>query len=350
MLRVLLLADTHLGLDMPRRPRVERTRRGPELFATFERALAPALAGEADLVVHGGDLLFRSKVGGALVAAALEPLLAVADRGVPVLLVPGNHERSALPYPLLAAHENLHVFDRPRSFALAIRGMNVVAAGFPCERDNIAGVFADRVAASCAGGAADVRLLCLHQAVEGAAVGPADFVFRAGPDVVPGRAIPAGFAAVLAGHIHRRQTLTRDLAGRPLAAPVLYPGSTERTSFAERDETKGFLMLAIEPDPGCGGRLRRVEPRDLPAREMRVVTVAADGLGAAALRERLARALAAQPVAALVQVRIEGSLRADAATALRTAELRQLHPPSMIVELRLSPPAGTGARAHGSQA
>jgi hypothetical protein len=29
---------------------------------------------------HGDDLLFRSRVGGALVAAALEPLLAVADR------------------------------------------------------------------------------------------------------------------------------------------------------------------------------------------------------------------------------------------------------------------------------
>ncbi len=334
MLRVLLLADTHLGLDLPQRPRVERARRGADLFANFERALAPARRGEADLVVHGGDLLFRSKVGGALVAAALEPLLAVADRGVPVLLVPGNHERSALPYPLLAMHENLHVFDRPRSFAFTIRGMTVAAAGFPCERDDIAGVFADRVAASGGGGRADVRLLCLHQAVEGATVGPADFVFRAGPDVVTGRAIPAGFAAVLAGHIHRHQVLTRDLAGRELAAPVLYPGAIERTSFAERGEIKGYLMLEIEPDAACGGRLRRWELCTLPAREMRVVTVSASGLDGRELRDRLARLLAAEPETALVQVRVEGALEADAAAALRAAELRRLHPPSMIVELR----------------
>ena len=29
LLRILLLADTHLGFDEPRRPRVQRRRRGP---------------------------------------------------------------------------------------------------------------------------------------------------------------------------------------------------------------------------------------------------------------------------------------------------------------------------------
>ena len=32
-------------VDLPQRPRVERRRRGPDFFANFERALAPALAG-----------------------------------------------------------------------------------------------------------------------------------------------------------------------------------------------------------------------------------------------------------------------------------------------------------------
>ena len=103
-MRVLLLADTHLGFDLPRRPRVERRRRGPDFFANFESALAPALAGEVDLVVHGGDLLYRSKVGRELVYRAFDPLVQVAASGVPVVVVPGNHERSAIPYPLLAAH------------------------------------------------------------------------------------------------------------------------------------------------------------------------------------------------------------------------------------------------------
>jgi exonuclease SbcD len=78
--QVLLLADTHLGFDEPRRPRVIKRRRGPDFWANYHRALEPALRGEVDLVVHGGDLLFRSKVPADLVQRAMQPLFRVADR------------------------------------------------------------------------------------------------------------------------------------------------------------------------------------------------------------------------------------------------------------------------------
>jgi len=57
IIRILFLADTHLGFDLPFRPRIQRRRRGPEFFANFKRALLPALQGRVDSVVHGGDLL-----------------------------------------------------------------------------------------------------------------------------------------------------------------------------------------------------------------------------------------------------------------------------------------------------
>ncbi|MCA9565794.1 MAG: metallophosphoesterase, partial [Myxococcales bacterium] len=120
MIRVLLLADTHIGFDDPLRPRVERRRRGPDFLRNFRIALAGARRGGVDLVVHGGDLLFRSKVPPSLVQMAMEPLMEVAELGIPVILVPGNHERSRIPYPLLAAHPMIHIFDRPRPVLLEI--------------------------------------------------------------------------------------------------------------------------------------------------------------------------------------------------------------------------------------
>ena len=342
MVRVLLVADTHLGFDLPARPRSDRPHRGADFFANLDRALAPAHRGEVDLVVHGGDLLFRSRVKAGLVVRALEPLLAVADRGVPVVLVPGNHERSALPYPLLAAHAGLHVLDAPRTVRLDVRGATVAVAGFPCRREGVASAFAALVAASGDGRPADVRLLGIHQAVEGATVGPADFTFRAGGDVVPGAAIPPGFAAVLAGHIHRHQVITRDLAGRPLAAPVIYPGSIERTAFAERSEPKGFVTLDVEPDPEVGGRLRGWTFHELPARPMAVLAVDATGLSDAALSRRLGALLAQQPAAAAVQLRVRGALTSDGAEALRAAALRRLHPPTMLVSVRVADGSGPG--------
>jgi DNA repair protein SbcD/Mre11 len=243
-LRLLLIADTHLGLPSHAH------------FSAFERALLPAYRGEVDLVVHGGDILYRSKVRPGLVLDAFAPLKRVADAGVPVVLVPGNHERSAIPYPLLATHPGVHIIDRPRTVSLDVGGVSVSISGFPNDRERIREEFARLLELTeWRSHSADIRLLAIHQTVEGASVGPVGFTFRSAPDVVPGRAIPAGFAAVLAGHIHRHQVLTTDLRGRPLAAPVFYPGSTAMTSFAERYEAKGYVTMEIAADARRGGRV-----------------------------------------------------------------------------------------------
>jgi DNA repair exonuclease SbcCD nuclease subunit len=336
VVRVLLIADTHLGFDLPQRPRSERPRRGPDFFANFELALEPARRGNVDLVVHAGDLLFRSRVRQELVRQAFEPMLEVADRGVDVLLVPGNHERSALPFPILAAHRHFHVFDRPRTVRLGVAGATVAVTAFPCVRDGIASRFASLADAARDEGAAGVRLLCLHQTVEGARVGPAGFTFRGGDDVIPGRLIHAGFAAVLAGHIHRRQVLTHDLAGRPLAAPVLYPGSIERTSFAERDEEKGCLIVELEPDEACGGRLAGWKEMTLPTRPMRRLRFAAHGLSDRQIALRIEEMLNVEPANAVVRLCVAGATAES--QVWRAATLRLLHPPGMIVEVRFEQP------------
>ena len=246
-LRVLLLGDTHLGLP---------ARYGADHSASFERALEPAFQGRVDIVVHGGDVFFRSRVKPGVVLRAFEPLKRIADAGVKVFVVPGNHERSAIPYPLLAAHPGIHVFDHPRTFAVRVRDMTVVIAGFPNDRDEICARFTDLVQQTRWNEpAADIRLLCMHQTIEGASVGSIGYTFRRAPDVIPGRAVPRGFAAVLSGHIHRHQVLTRDLQNRPLASRVFYAGSTERTSSAERFEAKGYLTMEIAPDANTGGRV-----------------------------------------------------------------------------------------------
>lgn len=334
VLRVLLVADTHLGFDLPARPRVERRRRGPDFFANFERALAPALRGEVDLVVHGGDLLFRSKVRRELVYRAFEPLVEVVTSGVPVVLVPGNHERSAIPFPLLAAHRGLEILDRPRTVRLEAGGCEIAIGGFPCERDEIRGRFTELVRRTgCLDAPAGIRLLTIHQTVEGARVGPVGYTFRDGTDVVRGRDVPEGLAAVLAGHIHRGQVLTADLSGRALAAPVLYPGSIERTSSAERHEPKGYMTLEIAPDE-TGGRLASWTFHELPARPMVDLEVRADGLDAGALAERIRHRLAELDPDAVVRLAIKGELAPGASIAVGAARLRELAPATMTLTLR----------------
>jgi DNA repair exonuclease SbcCD nuclease subunit len=331
--RVLLVADTHLGFDLPFRPRVKRRRRGPDFFANLERALDPALGGQVDLVVHGGDLFYRSQVPPALVEMAMAPLVRVAQTGVPVCLVPGNHERARIPLHLWSAHPNLYIFHRPGTFTFSLSGRTLAIAGFPFVR-KVRDCFSQQVALTgYQDVTADARMLCLHQAVEGAQVGAHNFTFRRGPDIIAGAHIPGDFCAVLTGHIHRAQVLTHDMAGRSLAAPVIYPGSVERTSFAERQESKHYAVVTIRFLDPPRGQLGEVFFAPLPARPMVSLEVALDELDGQPLASHLKRQLAALEPDAVVRVRITGPGAEDVRQTLTAACLRELAPATMNVDL-----------------
>ena len=91
--RIVFLADSHLGIDQPANPRVRRRRRGDDFMANYQRALDHATSVGCHAVVHGGDVFFRSRVRPELVQAAFAPLKRLANAGIPVFVVPGNHER-----------------------------------------------------------------------------------------------------------------------------------------------------------------------------------------------------------------------------------------------------------------
>lgn len=330
-IRILLVADTHVGFDLPSRPRIERRRRGHDFLANFQQALQPALRGEVDLVVHGGDLFDRSRVPAALVDLAFAPLVRVAERGTPVYIVPGNHERSRIPLHLWSAHPNIHIFDRPRAFLYSGRHGTLALIGFPFApliRDRFATLLRQ---ASESATPADASLLCMHQTVEGSRVGPGDYTFRDGTDIIRGLDIPPGFDAVLSGHIHRRQVLSHDLQRRPLAAPVIYPGSVERASFAERAEEKGYAVITVglsDEQPPV-----RVSFEPLPARPMVSLILEPPSADHRTIAGLLAFRLCQLDPDSVVRVELRGPYAAASLQSMSTASLRGLAPPTMNITL-----------------
>ncbi len=331
--RILLLADSHLGFDLPIRPRVDRRRRGHDFLANYAAALQPALAGEVDLVVHAGDVFDRSRIVPTLAYQAFEPLCRIADRGIPVFVVPGNHERSRLPHLRFASHPGVYVFDRPRTFHTDVRGTTIAIAGFPYERD-VRTRFADLLQRTgCHSSAAALRLLCLHQCVEGATVGPADYTFTTAADVVRIRDVPSQFAAVFSGHIHRHQVLTADLARRPVSTPVLYPGSLERTALAEIGEPKGFMVVRAGVDMPTGSARVAWEFRELPARPMIRREILVERLSETALATAVRDIIAAAPADAVLSIRLTGPLSSSQWRAVSSARLRTMAPRTMNVDV-----------------
>jgi DNA repair exonuclease SbcCD nuclease subunit len=172
----------------------------------------------------------------------------------------------------------------------------------------------------------------VHQCVEGATVGPADFTFSTAPDVIRAADLPTGFAAVLSGHIHRHQVLTMDLRGRPLTAPVLYPGSIERTSSAEIGEEKGYMTVAFR---GSEAKALRWQFHRLPARPMLQHSLTALRWSTARLDAAVRARVAAAPVDAVLLLRIEGDVSGADLRVLSAGHLRSYAPATQNVEVRL---------------
>jgi DNA repair exonuclease SbcCD nuclease subunit len=263
---------------------------------------------------------------------ALEPLIQVAEMGIPVFLVPGNHERGKIPLHLWARHSNLHIFDQPKTFTHTVSGQRITFSGFPYRR-NISSAFRKELEMTrYTEMDADIRFLCIHQAVEGAQVGVQDYTFRSGSEVINGANIPGDFAALLTGHIHRAQILTQTLNGESLATPVIYPGSIERTSLVERDEVKKYVILDI-------GSAGIINTRFIPLKTRPMVNLVYDvkNPDRRIVTSHLKHALQNIDKNAVVRIQLKGRAAPLLSTYLSSGLLRQIAPPTMNISLGSKP-------------
>ncbi len=258
-MKLLFVSDTHLGYDLPTNSCVEKRCRGEDFFRNFERVLEAAVEERVDLVLHGGDLFSQSSPPAPLVERVYDTLLRFVSNDIPLYIVPGNHEHSQLPPSPRLGDPRIQVFTVPQVFHFQRGGAFLALAGFPFNRqiDEVFGGVAAALLEEC--GEAQTKLLCCHQLIEGASVGPTGYSFRLGSGVVPQGAIDPRWTALCVGHTHRAQ-----LFKTSKGVPVILPGSIERTSFAEINETKGFYLLEFNEEGG----LERARFRELPTRPM----------------------------------------------------------------------------------
>ncbi len=276
-------ADTHLGFEITKIAQsdpVGRQNRADSIFENFVSIVEHAIEMEADLFIHSGDLFNKYYIPREVLDELIRPFMDLVRVGIPVLLIPGNHERSEFPFDLFHGVKNVFVFDRPKSLSLTLDGYSVGIAGFPFIREDSRRTFLKALEETdYAELRSDFNILVTHQAFDQATVGPVDFTFREGrPDTVSRHTLPLDFEYIAAGHIHRHQILAHPL--RP-GLNFVYPGSTQRISFAEMHEEKGFVVGEVLND--------RIETRfmPLPAYDMEIVEVEAAGMSAKDLEEAI---------------------------------------------------------------
>ena len=228
-----------------------------------------------DFIIHSGDFFNRSKPPPEVVDRAVKPFSETANKGIPIYLLPGNHERGKLPFGLLHYQDNINVFKDPRSFTFKKKGIIIQLTGFPYIRHYARDKFTEVVKQASKHDFTvkpHYRIFVTHQLIEGSRV--YNYVFRSGHNVIQSSDVPMVFNYIACGHVHRFQVLIQNKNSSSLLStneyglikqncltrkwqlfkdvnqssvtmrgPVIaYPGSLERVSLAERFEHKGFIV------------------------------------------------------------------------------------------------------------
>jgi len=247
----------------------KRKRRGDEFFDNFKEVLkyAKNKDNKIDLLIHGGDLFFRSKIHPLISDITYNLLLDfVEETKIPIVIIPGNHERSILPYSLLTQHRDIHIFTKPDNFLLQVSNKNNIIlsiSAFPNVRENLTDKFNNIVKNEIIPlekkniglynneKKVDIKILCMHQSIENSKVH--NYTFKYGHDIVKMKDLEnLDYDCILSGHIHRYQVYNVRSDKDKNDTPIIYSGSTQRTSFQERFEDKGFCILNFEePHKDC---------------------------------------------------------------------------------------------------
>ena len=261
-IQVIITADNHLD-PIATSFGVKGYEKKRDHLRCFQEVIEYAKSNRPDFLLMGGDIFDTIRPNNPVRANVMQWLKELYEIGVRTVMVGGHHdmpksaEEGASP---LAIYGNsgyaifLQDVSKPTtvlfqagSAEVAITGLGYNPLLSPAENP------LSQTSPKIKG---DINILLLHYPIEGF-VG----VYRDEP-VIRLRSIPQSFQLVAAGHLHRYQ---KKEVG---STTIVCPGSTERISFAEENEPKGFVWAEVEKDGVISVEHIRTHAREYKTVEM----------------------------------------------------------------------------------
>jgi exonuclease SbcD len=270
--RLLHFSDLHIGVE--NYGRLDATTgvsgRVLDFLQRFDEVIEYGLERDVDLAIFSGDAFKTRDPNPTYQRAFARRVKRLADAGVPVVLLVGNHDLPAMvqkassvdifrtlavPNVVVGREETVHWVETKRGPVQVItvpypvrsrllnreeyRGLSIA------ELDQaLRAVVTELIDALKTQIDPDIpTVLTGHFSVSGAVWGSERSVMLGRDVVVPKSALAdPTFDYVAMGHIHKHQNLTQGEAGVP---PVVYAGSLERIDFGEENQPKGFCWVEL---------------------------------------------------------------------------------------------------------
>ena len=242
---VLHTSDTHLGYRQY--GIIEREK---DFYDVFDEIIEIALREHVDLVVHSGDMFDTTRPPPQAFKAAIKSLRRLADKGIPFVVVAGDHDtpKRAILSPLAVLEEvNLaHVIgvrgDQPEEINLKTKRSTVIIHGIRNQK----------------GIAAHQKLLSLLKRLRPSSDRPSILMLHqtlreASPDYELELAeLPKGYSYYALGHLHLFKEFWLG------ESAVVYPGSPEVLRVDEAIQQKDRYVVIAEIAAGKTVSLNKI--------------------------------------------------------------------------------------------
>lgn len=236
-MRFIHLADTHLGAAGPTRKVTPSgvNQREEDFCLTFCRAVDMILKLKPDFVIHAGDLFHQVRPTNRILAFAARELQRLTIKDIPVIIISGNHDSPKQPYvgnvlSVLEILEGLHLVYGNIYEEIVIGEAKIHALPQCLDEEDLKREM-DRAWP-------DEKYRYNVLTVHGAVAGIKEFQMgEISEQQIPDSLFRRGFDHVALGHYHLRFEVQKN---------VYYAGSTERVSFGELGQEKGFWEVYLQ--------------------------------------------------------------------------------------------------------
>lgn len=238
-MKVLHVADTHLGYSAYRKATEDGiNQREMDAYDAFKQFVDYAIKSKPDLILHAGDLFDSVRPNNRAITFAMDQLIRISEARIPFVVIAGNHEHPKL-------KETGHIFSifdhidrvypvynaKYEALSFKINKEKITIHAVPqCELKK---QFDEELKKLKPDSTADYNIFVSH----GAVTGIKEFSMNEFNELfIPTKNLSEDFDYIALGHFHRFAKL---------ASNAFYSGSTERFTFTDAPDKKGFLELEL---------------------------------------------------------------------------------------------------------
>ncbi len=238
-MKILHVADTHLGFSAYRKMTEEGiNQREMDVYDAFKQFVDYAIRTHPDLIIHAGDLFDAVRPNNRAIRCAIQQINRLSKERIPFLVIAGNHEHPKLKETghIFSIFDHMdHVYPIYHAIyeqvSFTIENKKITIHALPqCELKEH---FSQELQKLKPDSTSDYNIFVAHGAVTGIKIFSMNEFNEL---VIPTGALSKQFDYIALGHFH---TFTK------LAVNAFYAGSTERFTFTDAPDRKGFIELDL---------------------------------------------------------------------------------------------------------